>query len=279
MCDNEIIDLVKIAIGIFARSVTEFKNHRYLSWEHCYIKFIEARTFRDLHPIDKENLSLHLAFYLASWGMYRGSSFLLQRDYKIHTPVVEEILSSDYDVLAGINWINQSDVNDAYNCLRNLVNIIKKKYAKVREDITDKDADISDVLITKVLMGTLGCVPAYDRYFTSAIKFLKIKPGTFNTKTMASMNKLIEFYKNHYFKLEEIRKGLQISRRTNILYPQMKIIDMGFWQIGMALDPKIWKNEPSREEYKSDFDFVLERLKKCCDHKFVLPETYDESDM
>ncbi len=279
MCDNEIIDLVKIAIEIFARSIVP--NHRYLSWEHCYIKFIEARKFRDLHPIDQDNLSLHLAFYLASWGMYRGSSFLLQRDYKIHIPVVNEILNSDYDVLAGINWINQSDVNDAYNCLRNLVKRLKKKYAGIRATINDdKDADISDVLITKILMGTLGCVPAYDRYFTSAIKFLKIKPGTFNTKTMASMNKLIEFYKNHYFKLEETRKGLQIRDSPNILdYPQMKIIDMGFWQIGMALDPKIWKNEHSREEYKSDFDFVLERLKKCCDHKFVLPETYDESDM
>jgi len=51
--------------------------------------FRDART--DPSP-DYDYLSLHHAFYLASWGMYRGSSFLLQKDYKVLTPIVEEIL-------------------------------------------------------------------------------------------------------------------------------------------------------------------------------------------
>ena len=47
-------------------------------------------------------MSLHLAFYLASWGMCRGSSFLLQKDYKVLVPVVEEVLKSEYDCLFGV---------------------------------------------------------------------------------------------------------------------------------------------------------------------------------
>ena len=37
-------------------------------------------------------LSLHLGFYLASWGMMRGSTELLDKDYKIHIPAVKVIL-------------------------------------------------------------------------------------------------------------------------------------------------------------------------------------------
>lgn len=56
-------------------------------------------------------LSLQLAFYLASWGMYRGSSFLLQKDYKIYIPVVEEVLKSKYDILFGMKCEDLLDEN------------------------------------------------------------------------------------------------------------------------------------------------------------------------
>ena len=75
-------------------------QHRYLSWEHCYTQFYEAKQNPEKANVD--NLSLHLAFYLASWGMYRGSSFLLQYDYTIHYSVVEEILKKEYDKLLGV---------------------------------------------------------------------------------------------------------------------------------------------------------------------------------
>ena len=42
------------------------------------------------NDVNLDYLSLQLAFYLASWGMYRGSSFLIQKDYRVHIPVVRE---------------------------------------------------------------------------------------------------------------------------------------------------------------------------------------------
>ena len=85
-------------------------RHRYRSWEHCYAQFYEARQNPEKDNVD--NLSLHLAFYLASWGMYRGSSFLLQYDYTIHTSVVEEILKQKYDKLLGLecNELNNEEI-------------------------------------------------------------------------------------------------------------------------------------------------------------------------
>ena len=88
------------------KSSTEFYNDlkadehdRYSSWEHCDSHFITARKEND---VNLDYLSLQLAFYLASWGMYRGSSFLLPRHYRVHIPVVRESLSNKYNSLVGI---------------------------------------------------------------------------------------------------------------------------------------------------------------------------------
>lgn len=54
-------------------------NEKFLrnnSRNHCFEAFGRLK--------DLELLSLHLGFYLASWGMYRGSSGLLQKDFLIH---------------------------------------------------------------------------------------------------------------------------------------------------------------------------------------------------
>ena len=34
--------------------------------------------------------------------MYRGSSFLLQKDYKVLSPIVEKVLKPEYDCLFGL---------------------------------------------------------------------------------------------------------------------------------------------------------------------------------
>ncbi|WP_422122349.1 hypothetical protein DHX103_11105 [Planococcus sp. X10-3] len=50
-------------------------HHRYKSWEHNYLFFRENHKHLDDEKIS-DHASLHLAFYLASWGMLRGGSFL-----------------------------------------------------------------------------------------------------------------------------------------------------------------------------------------------------------
>lgn len=80
----------------------DYDEHgRYMSWRHCYNAYKECRGMLDDKTIDY--LSLHLAFYLASWGMYRGSSFLLQKDYRVHIPIVRIIMETKYNPLLGIS--------------------------------------------------------------------------------------------------------------------------------------------------------------------------------
>ena len=60
-------------------------NSHALSWEHCIAQFTAAFTNPTAAASDERTvdlLSLHLGFYLASWDMMRGSTALLQYDYK-----------------------------------------------------------------------------------------------------------------------------------------------------------------------------------------------------
>ena len=224
----EIIDELIDAAQAFYDDARANENGRSLSWEHCYRVFRDART--DPSP-DYDYLSLHLAFYLASWGMYRGSSFLLQKDYKVLVPVVEEILKPEYDCLFGIACADLRN-DDVWEQYTKLYKYIDGYFDPVREKVAGRKVttSVSPVLITKILMGTLGCVPAYDRFFVDGIKTYKVTTQEYSPK---SVLKLVDFYEAHNDRLEEARRGM---RTEDLTYPQMKLLDMGFWQIGFERD-------------------------------------------
>ena len=222
------VDLIKQSATTFYKLLKADKHGRYRSWEYCYKCFHDARN----NPVvDYDYLSLQLAFYLASWGMYRGSSFLLQKDYKIHIPAIKELLKSKYDCLFGLKC---SDLrrNEICNKLKKLRIILSGYYDKVRKSVKETTVkhDVSTTLITKILMGTLGCVPAYDRYFIDGIKSQNVSTGTYG---LQSLLKLVDFYENNKAILEKTRTTLRVY---GMPYPQMKLLDMGFWQIGFERD-------------------------------------------
>lgn len=222
------VDLIICSATEFYEQLRKDENGRYRSWEYCYGHFMEARQ---QEAPDVDHLSLQLAFYLASWGMYRGSSFLLQKDYRIHIPVVRELLNPKYNPLAGIECIEyrKTEVQDL---LKDINAYISNYYNKVRLQVKEETPKnkLSDTLITKVLMGTLGCVPAYDRYFITGLRDQKVSTGLYN---MRSLLKLVDFYEENKKILEAAREGLKVN---GMPYPQMKLLDMGFWQIGFELD-------------------------------------------
>src|SRR5262245_56952795 len=93
------VPMIHEKISAYFGEVVGDPHHRYGSWEHCY------RFFQDVKPqglaTQREQAALQLAFYLASWGMYRGSSFLLQRAYTVHLGVVDCLASPHFTPLWG----------------------------------------------------------------------------------------------------------------------------------------------------------------------------------
>jgi hypothetical protein len=204
------------------------KEHsRYMSWVHCYNAFapyIKNEKKPDNDTIDY--LALHLGFYLASWGMYRGSSFLLHKDYKIHTKVVSIIMN--YKGLAGISAENLRK-KENLDLLEKISGEIRKAYSNEKEN-----HNVTDTLVTKILLGTLGCVPAYDRYYVQAVKHYGVSKGGYNPD---SVKKIAEYY----IKLQQTQEFEEIRQEQHLRgidYPPMKLMDMCMWQAGNELFEK-----------------------------------------
>ena len=146
-------------------------------------------------------------------------------------PIVEEILKPEYDCLFGLACADVRN-SDVWKQLKNLSDFIATHFRPIRDEIAGRKVTtpVSPVLITKILMGTLGCVPAYDRFFEEGAKYLGLEKKSYNED---SLLELADIYEAHNDRLEEARRGM---RTDDLIYPQMKLLDMGLWQIGFEKD-------------------------------------------
>ena len=264
------------------------ENGRYASWQHCNLAFKECR--KEITESNKKEifdyLALHLGFYLASWGMYRGSSFLLQYDYKIHQRAVEHILNPKYEKLwditiENIDKLDKEEIKsklasvteklvDVYNKYK--FNAIKKILlgdVELDEGNKELEENITDTLVTKILLGTFGCVPAYDRYVVSALKRIGIKETKFIKKhelNEKAFDEIWEFcikskttLKEVYNSFKKLPEGLAHKK-----YPIMKILDISLWQYGIDLENTIvfMSNGEAFEKYSEDIDRIKKELKE-----------------
>lgn len=183
---------------------------RYNSWNHCF------KAFKDLNQ-DSDFLALNLAFYLASWGMYRGSSNLLDKDYKVHVEAINIIKQFAHLRCDENNEVSINSIEDIL-ILVNKLSIYYKGHT-----VTP-----TDTLISKIILGTLGCIPAFDRFFIQGVKNEK---QHFTTLKKRSLNKLFQF-------INENEKQLNTLKEVYPQYSIMKLIDMYYWQIGYDFDNK-----------------------------------------
>ena len=199
------------------------EHARYLSWEHCYSFFQKNRHSPSAEQVDL--LCLHLAWYLASWGMLRGGAFLLWKDYFVHTPVVKLLTSEEYSDLYELSPLALTN----YTVIRKICKLageITELYkAETSKDETG-ERTASDTLVTKIILGTMGCTPAYDRYFKQGLSKSGVAQQRFGE---ASLTQLAEYYYDNLDELEKYRTKTSLGR---VEYPPMKLIDMCFWQLG-----------------------------------------------
>jgi hypothetical protein len=192
--------------------------HRYRSWEHCY-GFFQHNTRAGIAS-QKEYAALQLGFYLASWGMYRGSTFLLRYDYSVHLGVVDRLAAPHLSPL----WEREFGTGDEdYKILP----IVDSAIEAVR-DAYMPFGIATDTLITKVLLGTLGCLPACDRYFIAGFK-----NAGFKYSRDDFVDRVLRFCRDNRDEL--LTEQARIKGSSGKHYPLMKLADMYFWQIGYDL--------------------------------------------
>ncbi|MEK4355447.1 hypothetical protein MKX41_32150 [Paenibacillus sp. FSL R5-0475] len=211
------------------------KHHRFLSWQHCY------RFFKGNHEMFNEarvfdHACLHLAFYLASWGMLRGGTFLLQKDYKVHEYLLRKVfIEKKYKQFYSPEHGNTPS-HQYYDEIEMLIKDVKESYSSNVTPVNGKNEiiSVSDTLASKILLGLFGIVPAYDRFFVSAMKMHGLSKTSF---TQESLVTIVDFYLDNEVEFNKCRELLTSEGNE---YIPMKLVDMYFWQVGYMM------SEPNR---------------------------------
>ena len=189
---------------------------RYTSFDYCYNYF---RTTNDL-TIDIEKSSLVLGFYLASWGMFRGSSFLLQKSVKHFEPTIRYIATLDKSL-----WEIDADSYDEKN-----IQTIIKIYKDIKVCLIENDnSDLT--LITKILLGVFGFIPAFDNNFCNSFRAISDGQCGFRKVNIKSLTFIQKFYESNKTTIDKLSSetfttDFLTGQKTTLHYPKAKIIDM-----------------------------------------------------
>jgi hypothetical protein len=203
-------------------------HHRYRSWEHCYRYF--HRSTPEAIAVDRDHAALQLGFYLASWGMYRGSSFLLQHTYTVHLGVIDQLLAPQFSVLWKLEFGAGDNDSKLVPIILEAIDAVREAYRPFAPMAESRQA--SDTLVTKIILGTFGCLPACDRYFIDGFKSANFRYSYLNAKFV---ERVLHFCRDNLRELHE--EQARIERTGGMWYPLMKLVDMYFWQIGSELEP------------------------------------------
>jgi hypothetical protein len=198
-------------------------HHRYRSWEHCFRFFRDRERIRRDGSKGLDGAALHIGFFLASWGMYRGSTLLLQRDCKIHTEPMRKILDPEYDSLLDVNFSDQLETAKKSAKVIGLAEDLRTTYGRFADE---GDKSVTDTLVTKILLGTLGCSPAFD---TNVVSGLRKKGISYSKLSQEKLQSIWDVYARNADKFRRVH--LQLDEEDH-LYTPMKLVDMYFWMVG-----------------------------------------------
>lgn len=191
-------------------------NDRYASYDYCYNHFHPKNRVNIKSDIEKSCLSL--GFYLASWGMFRGSSFLLSKSVKHFEPLIEYISELDPEV-----WeIDAHSLNEKYEQIIEIYKKICELFIPV------KCAHLT--LATKIMLGVFGSVPAYDRFFINTFKGIfqgDCGFASFSKKSLICINR---FYLENQESIDALTKNISTlsfnGKGAEYHYTRSKVIDM-----------------------------------------------------
>lgn len=89
--------------------------------------------------------------------------------------------------------------------------------------------------MTKILLGTFGCIPAFDRYLKKGISISNGKGYTKEFATNIEGKNHDIFKKLCHLYIDNISN---VNLNSLVGYPPMKKVDMFFWEIGYEADIK-----------------------------------------
>ena len=189
-------------------------DERYASFDFCYNYFYSFYKEKRLPELtNNENLQtscLQLGFYLASWGMMRGSSFLLEKSVRNFRELITCISKMDSRLWEiDVDNYNDENISILLDCKQQIINSLGEKN------------NPSDTLITKIMLGVFANVPAFDTYFRKSLKV-----HSFNKKSLLKIKDFYEDNKSVFDSYQIHTFDFLSSKESDIIYTKAKLIDM-----------------------------------------------------
>lgn len=194
------------------------ETSRFTSWDYCFNYFQAFRDSEDTNRLAsdecREASCLQLGFFLASWGKMRGSAVLHKRSLAYLLPVIDKIAAAPDEV-----WDADADV---------YLDSGAEVLVAFGQDLRTAFADgASHTLLTKVVLGVFGNVPAFDRNFNRGFRRSWLN--------RASLERIGELYGENRKVIDECRMStiaFGSGAATGRLYTRAKVIDMACWWEG-----------------------------------------------
>lgn len=105
------------------------------------------------------------------------------------------------------NEINIESIKAILSVKDELANIYFTKGADEPKPISP-----TETILSKIMLGTLGCVPAYDRYFIDGLKQINIHHSGFNE---SSIIRLFNFIDNNNKEIEQAQKFIKTKTQRH----------------------------------------------------------------
>lgn len=213
--------LKKYSDAYYSRATYD-KYPRLRAWEFLWDHIQSIPTWNAVaNDKNLEKSALHIGFYLANWGMFRGSSELLNVNIKFF----EDLTSLLFKEIDGEFWnltlYDFTEDNKLAQCA------LDDALDKIR-GFECQRISWTDTLVTKLLLGVWGQCPARDTNFNAGFgHFLQARPYARTPRT--SGRYLV------YLNQIKVTEGWTMPRyRTtgDNEYPPGKIIDMAFFEYG-----------------------------------------------
>ena len=128
-------------------------------------------------------------------------------------------------------------------------------YETIRRDVLHHSEQSDLILVTKIMLGVFGSVPAFDDFFTSTFRELYGKENgcAFRAFGQDALLKISEFYDYHRDQIDDWARRIKTlsfktTKETDSPYTKAKIIDMIGFQMGKNCAEKAKEEERIAKE-------------------------------
>lgn len=204
-------------------------GRREWSWDFC-INYFSAT---DDPTAEMEKSCLQLGYYLASWGMLRGSSWLFKNAHPRHYTATIETIARHSPTVRDLDLSDYTDTQARAALI--------SAYADIKGALLP-DGNEHATAVTKVMLGVWGNIPAFDTYLRAGLRSI-VSPAeraAFNTVNDRSLELLNRIYRENQGVIDQLANShdtviFSDHAAPSRSYTRAKVLDAAGFALGEQL--------------------------------------------